>query len=409
MLVTAIVFAIGAVSIRLTDNRGSMASTITLGALLGLGYLAKAAMFPVGVVVIGTLGIMRRRQRRTRQPIIAGVIFLAISAPEIAYVSHLKGSPTFGDVGRLSYLWFIADVPGPVSSAFPLPASLPSHDARNEMLRPLDATRDPHPAVYDIDAPIPGTLPIWYDADYWFRGVVAPFLPLGVIRAIVRHARVYLEVFGFLLVGAVGATLAGRVTWSDLRAMRPAPLLVWPPLAALAMYALVLVQTRYVAPFALLLFAGLVPPWATDDLSRRLRVGLAAGAVAIVPLMAHQARVDATAWRGSAESRATLVAALAARGVAPGTRIGFIGEAYDALWARPARLRFVSLLPLAESSSFWALRPAKRATIIAHMQQQGAKVVIAERPAIGVNTDGWEPLPSAGAPRPELIVYGGMR
>jgi hypothetical protein len=125
--------------------------------------------------------------------------------------------------------------------------------------------------------------------------------------------------------------------------------------------------------------------------------------------MAHQARVDATAWRGSAESRATLVAALAARGVAPGTRIGFIGEAYDALWARPARLRFASLLPLAESSSFWALRPAARATIIAHMQQHGAKVVIAERPALGVNTDGWEPLPSAGAPRPELIVYGGMR
>jgi hypothetical protein len=175
------------------------------------------------------------------------------------------------------------------------------------------------------------------------------------------------------------------------------------------MYALVLVQSRYVAPFALLLFAGLVPPWLRDDLSRRIRLGFAVGAVAGIPLVAHQVRVDATYWRGSATSRSSVVAALAARGIGPGTRIGFIGEAYDALWARQARLRFVSLVPSAEAPRFWELDAGHRAAVLAHMQQHGAEAIVAESPAAGTSIEGWERLPSAGVPRPELIVYGGLR
>jgi hypothetical protein len=164
-----------------------------------------------------------------------------------------------------------------------------------------------------------------------------------------------------------------------------------------------------VAPFALLLFAGLVPPWVTDDLSRRIRLGLAAGAVAGIPLVAHQVRVDAAFWRGSAKSRTNVVSALAARGIGPGSRIGFIGEAYDALWARQARLRFVSVVPSMEAERFWELDTAHRATVLAHMQEHGAEAIVAESPALGVNIDGWERLPSAGVPRSELIVYGGLR
>ena len=186
-------------------------------------------------------------------------------------------------------------------------------------------------------------------------------------------------------------------------------MLVVPALTALALYGLVLVQSRYVAPFALLLFAGLVPPWATDALSRRLRAGFAVGAVASLPLIAYQARVDGSYWHGSAQARANVVAALAARGVGPGSRIGFIGEAYDALWARTARLRFVSLVPLAEAPRFWELDPVGRAAVLLHMRQQGAQAIVAEAPALGVDLGGWEPLPSAGVPRSELILYTGRR
>jgi hypothetical protein len=175
------------------------------------------------------------------------------------------------------------------------------------------------------------------------------------------------------------------------------------------MYALVLVQERYVAPLPVLLFGGLVPPWATDALSRRLRMGFAVGALALIPFVVAHTRADASYWHGAARARANVVDALAARGIGPGTRIGFIGEAYDAFWARTARLRFVSLVPLAETQSFWELDAAGRAAVLRHMQQHGAQAIIAESPSRGVNIDGWERLPSAGVPRSELIVYTGLR
>ena len=409
LLVAAIVLASAGATVRVVTGKGSWPTVISLGVLLGLGYLAKAALFPIGVVVGATLAFVRRRVGGFRTAAVAGAVFLALSLPQIVYTSRLKGSPTFGDVGRLNYLWYIANVPGPVSSAFALPARLPSPTASRQTLAPLDPLRDRHPAIYDIDATIPGTLPIWYDAGHWYRGVTAPLLPVAIARAVVRHARVYLEIFGFLLVGGAAAAAAGPVTRRDMRAMRPSAVLVVPALAALAMYALVLVQSRYVAPFALLLFAGLVPPWATDALSRRLRIGFATGAVAAIALVAYQARVEASYWHGATTSRSNVAAALAARGIGPGSRLGFIGEAYDALWARPARMRFVSLVPSAEAARFWELDAPGRAAVLSHMRQQGATAIVAESPPPGVDTEGWERLPSAGGPRPALIVYSGLR
>jgi hypothetical protein len=409
MMVLGIVLAIAGLSVRLAHGHGGWGAIVMLGVLLGLGYLAKAAMFPIAFVVLVTLAVAQRGPRKVVRWVVAGAIFLAISAPQIVYASRLKRAPTFGDVGRLNYLWFIANVPGPVSPAFALPARLPSPDSVGQRILPLDPLRDAHPAVYDINAPIPGTLPVWYDAGYWYRGVTAALTPAGIARALVRHARVYLEVFGFLIVGGLAALLAGPTPRRELAAMRPDAGLLVPALAGLVMYSLVLVQTRYVAPFALLCFAALAPPWATDVASRRLRIGLAAGAVVLLPLVVFQAKVEAMAWRGAAHNRVNVAAALRARGIGAGTRIGFIGDAYDALWARTARVRFVSLVPGVEAHAFWALDPRSRTAVLARMHQQGAAAIIAEMPAAGVSTDGWERLPPAGPPRPQLIVYGGLR
>ena len=410
MLVAAIMITVGAITVRLSDGRGGWAAAVALGVLLALGYFAKAAVFPLAFVILGTLALATRRSGGIRQTIVAATIFLVCALPQIFYVSELSRTPTFSDVGRLNYLWFVADVPGPVSSALPMPSRLPDPAGTRQTLARLDPERDAHPAIYDIDEPIPGTLPIWYDAGHWFRGVTAPLRPVALARTVVRHTRVYLELFGFLIVGGLAAALAGgSVTRHEILSLRPSTVLVVPSLAALAMYALVLVQPRYVAPFVLLAFAGLVPPWATDALSRRIRVGLATGAAVSVLPVAHQIRVDAAYWGGSARMRANVVAALAARGIGPGSRIGFIGEAYDAYWARLARVRFVSLVPSTDAERFWEMNAAGRATVLAHMQRSGATAIVAESPALGVDIDGWVRLPSAGVPRSELIVYSAVR
>jgi hypothetical protein len=214
---------------------------------------------------------------------------------------------------------------------------------------------------------------------------------------------------GFLIVGGAAAALAGGVSRRSVAAMRPNLMLVVPAVAAFAMYGLVLVQTRYVAPFALLLFAGLVPPSATDELSRRLRTGFAAGAILGLPLVMHLVRVERLFWYNAARDRNAVVADLEAKGVPSGARIGYVGEAYDALWARAGRFRFVSVVPSAEADRFWALGDAERARVLTHMRERGAVAVVAEAPVMGINISGWEHLPPAGKPKPSLIVWTGVR
>jgi hypothetical protein len=115
-------------------------------------------------------------------------------------------------------------------------------------------------------------------------------------------------------------------------------------------------------------------------------------------------KVDSTFWRGSAGDRLQLVAALAARGVGPGARLGYIGEAYEAYWARPGRMRFVTLLPRAEAPRFWQLDEPERAAVLARMMRAGPDAIVAEAPPPGVATTGWEPLPAVGK-SPALLLY----
>jgi hypothetical protein len=207
----------------------------------------------------------------------------------------------------------------------------------------------------------------------------------------------------------VAGALAGPVTWRTLRGLRPEPVLVVPALAAFALYALVAVETRYVAPSVMLLCAGLVPPWAIDELSRRIRLGLATGAVATLLLGVQQVRADASFWRGASAARSRAIATLEAKGIGPGARVAFIGDAYVAVWAHEAGVRFVALLPRAEAPRFWALNAGARARVLARMRGGGAVAIIAEAPGPGFSTEGWEWLPHPGAPEPPLMVYADLR
>jgi hypothetical protein len=394
--------------VRIAAGRGGVGSWLTLGVLLAVGYLVKAVLLPFGVVVLVTLAVALRHRRGFPRAALAGAVFVAICAPQIIYVSRLKGAPTASDVGRLTYAWYVAGVPGPVSSALPLPATLPEPTATPKTLAMLDPAGDPRPAVYAVGAPIPGTFPLWYDAGYWYRGVRAGLHPVATIRAVVRHTRAYLEMLAFLIIGGLAAVLASGVTRQRVAAMRPSAVLVLPALALLGLYALLLVQSRYVAPFVVLLVLGLVTPHARDELTRRLRLGFVVGALCALPFTAFEVRRAAAHWDGAAEARAAIARDLRARGVESGTRVAFIGEAHDAAWARHARLRIVSVVPRQEAGWFWASDSTRRAAVLDTMRAHGATAVMAEAPSAGVDVRGWIPLgpPGSGSgDRPGLLLH----
>src|SRR5262249_3213581 len=105
MLMSVFVYLGVGLVLRLRRNGGTWESFAVLGAVLGLGYLAKARMFAVAFVfVAAALLASGNVGRALPRAVLALVLFALISAPLVATVSRAKGRFTFGDSGRWNYL-----------------------------------------------------------------------------------------------------------------------------------------------------------------------------------------------------------------------------------------------------------------------------------------------------------------
>jgi hypothetical protein len=168
ILTEGIVFLIAGMCIRLSLPGTRIAHYAPLGVILGAGYAAKAVMFPLGLALLAILTIAPLEQRaRWRGPAVALVAFLAVAAPGIASISLAKGRLTFGDSGRLNYLWLENGVPYSILWDEARPE-------RRELAHPLRQILRA-PPVFAFDGPIKGTYPLSYDPSYWFDGLKPRF------------------------------------------------------------------------------------------------------------------------------------------------------------------------------------------------------------------------------------------
>ena len=102
MCVAAFVFLAAGLIVRIRRGLELLSTFFFLGLVLGLSYLTKAVMFPLGfaflVVSLFSVGNIRRAIPLT---LVALVIFLLIGGPLIIALSKAKGRTTFGESGKL--------------------------------------------------------------------------------------------------------------------------------------------------------------------------------------------------------------------------------------------------------------------------------------------------------------------
>src|SRR5215469_10364399 len=173
---------------------------VLLGLVLGLGYLAKAPMFPLAFVYFGaSLLLFGISRRAILLVLLETIVFGIVASPWIIALSRSKGRVTFGDSGRLNYLvhvnhaspsWYFQDV-GTSGGHY------------------LHTTRKvfDHPRIFEFATPIKGTQPVWYDPTYWADGAV-PRIHLRtalfpVIRFVNSYVRMLLSSQAALLVGFI--------------------------------------------------------------------------------------------------------------------------------------------------------------------------------------------------------------
>jgi len=243
---------------------GSARSTrdaIVLGLALGLGALAKSFMVPWAVVCFATLAFALG-SRGLRDLAISVGVWAVFVVPWTAALSHRAGRLTFGDTGRLTYVWFVNQQDPPAIGGVPPGART---TRAGSLLSGVGVIGD-----------APGTDPMWYDPARW-NAALAPHWDARQQLASLRVFEIFyvqnltpLLFLALLVLTAPSGTR--RFAWRD------GWVVYVPAIAGVMAYALVIVTSRYVMPFVLSASLVLL---ATLPLARRMRPVLAFLGIAI--------------------------------------------------------------------------------------------------------------------------------
>jgi hypothetical protein len=404
MLAAAFVYLAAGVLVRISLGGAGWTAFIAFGLVLGLAYLAKAAMFPLALVFLGAGLLAAGELRRAAPRSVAAVIaFALIAAPYITILSVSKARLTFGDAGRITYLRYAHDVPYPhwrpgvVSGV-----GAPEHPTRQIF---------DDPRVFEFATPVGGTYPLSYDPSYWYEGVTPRFELKRQLAVMISSAQFYFDLFIRQQGGALAIVLL-LLLMARRQRRRPKSLagdeaLLVVALAAFGMYALVYAEGRYIAAFVVLFWAGLlsrVRLVASPSSRRLVHVG---GAIAVLfmliniggfnlgglsKIMASEPRPAAAASQLEAPryGPAQFAEKVTEMGMQRGDEIAYIGYSFGAFFARLARLRIIAEIPDAEAERFWRADHSTRSQVIQTIAGTGAKALIAEWVSPEASLDGWE-------------------
>ncbi len=371
--VAAVVFWLAAETLDLGDGPWTTRQWVTAGTVLAMGYWWKAILFPVGLAWFGVAGLITLWRRDSRRAPAAGLaVYVALALIVIVPVSRQTGRPTFGETGRLNYLWYVNAAPYVWERCLPTGYGAAAVAPFGAIAR--DSLIVATPVTCTIASPLASaTMPLWDDPSRYYRDAHPRADPPRQVRAVRNNLNFLvneLALLGPLLilvalgVGTANALRRARTAFrrgSDDAAEPTLPLatrlLLGTLIAApIGFYLLVYVEFRHVAPFVVVGILAAV--WAaTRHFARATHAVLLA--FVFVALGEMSWRLSTQTLIGMTLARATIqgrgpervpVTHLVARelrdaGLAPGTKVASVFNAWNAEWAQLAQLRIRAHVP----------------------------------------------------------------
>jgi len=372
LLVSAFVYLAAALLSRLHRD-SSFRRFIVFGLILGFGYWSKAIMFPIGFAFLAVSILKSMSWKKNLSSILS---FAVVAAPLVTALSLPRGRFTFGDSGRLAYSTLVSPGGRDINwQGEPKASGVPKHTTRKV------AT---NPPVYEFSGPIAGTYPPSYDPSYWNEGRRATFslrkqfeatkyCAMRLVQILLLQPNLIIG-FMFLLVwNPTGFTLNLAERWDVITVS----------VASIGLYSLVLVESRYVAPFVVLvwfsIFLCLRRP---ENAAVQRIVGWSVVALAMMielSFVSDIAKTIVKACPESVESHFEVVSKLA---LPPGTWVGVIGSGNWSYWAHFAKVKIIADIRPPDDSVFWSLPEEKRQTLYAAFRTTGAEYLVAQPPAV---------------------------
>jgi hypothetical protein len=392
MLVAAFFYLACGLLVRIRRGNAGWPAYCGLGVALGLGYLTKSVMFPVSIVCLAVAFFVK--PLKPRRVLVSLAIFLAISGPYIVALSVAKGRITFGDSGLYNYAVHVNNIPRAHWQGEPgdvVGSGQPLHPTRK--INSL-------PATFEFGTPIGGTYPVWTDPTYWYEGIRTPF---NLRRALSTGGKllqgelsVFFELHGSLIAGIFVLLYASGRKWLVLKDLSRYWFLILPCLAALAMYALVHVEVRYLAPFCVgfvlsLFFAAHLPP---SNESRRVCSAVAILVLAMFFVPVASPSLNITGFmrdllgrsRADPDSPEQVVKGMYGLGLRPGDNIASLEYSLYGVstWARLARAKIVAEVfywpdrPETVENNFWKADSVTQARVIEALAKTGATFIVTQ-------------------------------
>jgi hypothetical protein len=376
LCLATVVFVVAALLIRIKmgmENRALL--YVLFGFMLGLGYLVKAVMFPMGFIILAVAFLVNKSKKHRQRTILGVAVFLAVCAPQVLVLSISERHLTFSDTGKLAFLWYNYDLPLRNWQGEPPNSGIALHPTRKLWS---------HPSVFEFNGPIRATYPPWYNPGYWNAGMAHSLQPWIVMRhTIPRIARI-LSAFTQPRAWLVGILLIlfGADPKATARALSSYWYLIVPPVAISGMYSLTWVDQRYLAVWELLLWACLLlsvrkrtrfagAERAYDGLAVLVALALiAAVAYGSYGQIVHGRRDDARPEYATAEGLLSL-------GLRSGDKVAAIGFDNDVYWAHSARLAVVAEINSDEACEFWRAPSLLQTQILRKLASANVKALVA--------------------------------
>lgn len=341
LAVSALVLMAGTETLKVQREEFDWSGAVRIGAIFGIGYWFKSTFFPLWFVwlaiAVGTL--WRRRAEWSRLGLAFGV-WLSLAAPLVAMTSEAAGRLSFGENGRLNFLWYVNGIPNRYWQGQPPEYGTPVH----QMVRLVET-----PRVYAFGDVFPNAAYApWYDPAYWYAGARTRWSSVRLLHAIKANLasmrRLWLSRFllPYTLLMASGFVFAlWRIEYRGF---------AWLAIFALAPFSLILIHTEprffYAQTFMLLAVgAFMVSVRSVGSKQARALVVLHS----ILALWGWGIGLGTATHSGQQVELRSIKVALEEEGIRPREKICSIGDtAGTGSWAWYSRVRVVAEMPLAE-------------------------------------------------------------
>jgi hypothetical protein len=182
MLMSGFLYLAAGILLQMQGSRAPWSRYLALGVILGIGFLAKAPMLPIGVLILAlSLFVVEEWRPAVKMIVAAFAVIMMIGSLYFVPLSRARGHPTLGESSTFNYLvhvdrarpsWYLQDPGG----------------GRGSFVHPPEKIFS-SPAAYAFARPRAGTHPLRFDPSYWIQGVRPHFVLKQQVATIVTNLR----------------------------------------------------------------------------------------------------------------------------------------------------------------------------------------------------------------------------